>query len=271
MLAEIAEWVTSRVQKSDRGYEIRDAMGVAERGTPADNQAYLNMGASVLLRKAAEMARDLGYLTPHVWDHVADQLVVPLDESGKRIITHDGFDVHEEKGATPEPPAAFTLFGYKVDPMVERSTLAFYVDRAADYIGSPMLSALYGVWAARLGDRSLATHLFDEGFAKFVSPRFMNIHEYREDKFPEQPIAGPFVANLAGFLFGCLFGLTRLRPNAGDPSSWFESGPIVLPEGWDAIEVERIWVHGRPARLVARHGADRAELQIGKAEHEQAR
>jgi len=37
---------------------------------------------------------------------------------------------------------------------------------------------------------------------------------------------------------------------------------VVLPEGWEAIEVERIWVRGRPARLVARHGDDRARIEL---------
>ena len=201
---------------------------------------------------------------------IASQLAVPLDEDGTRIVTHDGFDLTEEKGATPEPPAALTLFGYPVDDAVERATLDFYVRCGDDYIGNPMLSALYGVWAARLGDRALAGRLVDDGFAQFVSPRFMNIHEYRDDKFPDQPVAGPFLANLAGFLYGCLFGLTRLRPNSGDPSSWSESGPIVLPEGWEAIEIDRVWVHGHPTRVCARHGDDRAELHIGPAEHEKA-
>jgi hypothetical protein len=27
-----------------------------------------------------------------------------------------------------------------------------------------------------------------------------------------------------------------------------------LPEGWNAIEVERLWVRGKPTSLSARHG-----------------
>jgi hypothetical protein len=37
----------------------------------------------------------------------------------------------------------------------------------------------------------------------------------------------------------------------------------VLPTGWNAIEVDRVWVRGRPARLTARQGAERAELTFG--------
>ena len=45
---------------TDRGYEIRAAMGIAERETAADNAAFTNMAAVVVLRDAihaAEKAR----------------------------------------------------------------------------------------------------------------------------------------------------------------------------------------------------------------------
>ncbi len=38
------------------------------------------------------------------------------------------------------------------------------------------------------------------------------------------------------------------------------------PEGWEAIEVERIWAHDEPYRLTARHGAERACLVRTTAE-----
>ena len=132
---------------------------------------------------------------------------------------------------------------------------------ADGYLGSPMLSALYGVWAARLGDRAQSARLFEEGYAAFVSDRFLNTHEYREDRFPEQPVAGPFFANLGGFLLGCLYGLPGLRIGPGTPESWCER-PVVMPEGWDGIAVERIWVRGQPAALVARHGDARATIDV---------
>ena len=81
--------------------------------------------------------------------------------------------------------------GYRVDPAVERATLEHYLDVADDYIGSPMLSALYPTWASWLGDRKLALRLLDDGYAAFTSPRFMDVHEYDPTKFPESPSAVP--------------------------------------------------------------------------------
>ena len=111
----------------------------------------------------------------------------------------------------------------------------------------------------RIGDRKASAALFDAGYARFVSPRFMNTHEYREDWLPDgQPPAGPFAANIGGFLTACLFGLTGLRLTGDDPSQWTRD-EAMMPEGWDGIEVERVWVHGAPTHLRAIHG-ERATL-----------
>jgi len=116
-----------------------------------------------------------------------------------------------------------------------------------------MLSALYGVWAARQGDRNFALKLLEEGYEAFITGRFDQTLEYRSDRFPEQPMAGPFFANMGGFLMSLLLGFPRLTPGPGDLSTW-PQGIVVLPQGWREIEVERLWVRGRAASLSARHG-----------------
>src|ERR1700722_17843564 len=107
-----------------------------------------------------------------------------------------------------------------------------------------MLSALYGAWAARAGDRSLALTLLEEGYGQFSVGRFLQALEYRADRFPEQPEAGPFFANIGGFLTSILFGFTGTNPGPGGPECWAQR-PVVLPEGWTSIEVERIWIRGK--------------------------
>jgi protein-glucosylgalactosylhydroxylysine glucosidase len=109
VLSGVAEWITSRVAKTGRGYEVRASVGIA-----------------VLARR------------------------------GRAVISHDGYRRNEEKGATPDPLMGIWPFGFLAD---EVATLSLYLDQAQDYIGSPMLSALYGVWASRSGDRKLALKL----------------------------------------------------------------------------------------------------------------
>jgi len=256
VLAEVAEWITSRAERSPRGYEIRRAMGIAERKEPSDNVAFVNMAACVALDDAVWAAEQLGQPVPQVWRAVRRGLVIPMD--GDVILDHDGYHPDIEKGATPAALCGLFPLGFQVPPNVFDKTVRFYLDIADQYVGSPMLSALYGAWAARIGDRRTSLELFDAGYAQFVSPRFMNTHEYRDDRLPDgTPPAGPFAANLGGFLTACLYGLTGLHISAAEPPGW--GGSVVMPEGWDAVEVERLWIHGRPMHLRAVHGG-RVEL-----------
>jgi hypothetical protein len=71
------------------------------------------------------------------------------------------------------------------------------------------------------------------------------------------------LANLGAFLTSLMYGLPGLLPTTADPSTWPER-PVVLPTGWRSIELQRVWVRGRPARLVGRHGADAATLELDR-------
>jgi trehalose/maltose hydrolase-like predicted phosphorylase len=262
VLVGVTEFLRSRVTHTARGFEIQRSMGIAERAEPTDNGVYMNVLAKTVLREARAVAASIGHTPPPWWEPLEHGLVIPMDHEGKRLISHDGFHPNEEKGSTPDALAAIFPLGYPLDEAVERATLEYFLDRADDYVGQPMLSALYGAWAARLGDRKQATRLFTEGYAKFVSDRFTTTYEWRPDKFPEYPRAGPFVANLAGFLLSLVYGLTRMDVGPGAPDSWCR-GPIVMPDLWDAVEIEGFIIHGRVARLRAAHGDTRASLELG--------
>jgi hypothetical protein len=257
VLVGVAEWIKSRVIKSARGYEIRGSMGIAEREEPVDNPVFTVMSAKLVLHAAAAAAERLQRPADPAWAAIAAGLKPP--RRGPVVISHDGYRRDEQKAATPDPLMGVFPLAYGLDPGVEQATLAYYLSQADDYLGSPMLSALYGVWAARAGDRALAADLLDKGYGRFISGRFMQTLEYRPDVFPEQPRAGPFFANMGGFLAGLILGFPRLEPGSGDPQTWC-AGPVVLPKGWRAIEIDRLWIRGEPWRLRAQDGADRAEL-----------
>ena len=149
VLAGVADWITSRVTKTGCGYEIQKAMGIAERKQPSNNQAFTNMAATTVLRLAVAASGKIGQVPNPLWAEIANYLVLPLQNG--RVVSHDHFRVNEEKGATPDPLMGIFPLGYALEPDVERETLKFYLSHARTYIGAPMLSALYGAWAARLG------------------------------------------------------------------------------------------------------------------------
>jgi trehalose/maltose hydrolase-like predicted phosphorylase len=186
VLSEVARWVASRVRHSGRGYEIRRVQGIAEGGGPVDNNAFVNMSAAMALREAAALAPALGFRANDVWTRIADDLVLPRDEDGA-IVNHDGYRPDEAKGATPEAAAGLFSAGYPVDPETERRTLSAAVGNVDAYVGSPMLSALLGVYAARLGERDRALELYERGFAAFVLQPHSVVTEYSPSVYPDQP------------------------------------------------------------------------------------
>ncbi|MEA3072493.1 MAG: hypothetical protein QOD29_3939, partial [Alphaproteobacteria bacterium] len=152
VLAGVAKWIESRVTSSRRGYEIRAAMGIAERVSESDNCAFTNMSAVMVLRDAIWAADRLNLPCGRSWPELAQKIALPMRDN--IVVSHDGFRANEEKGGTPDPLMGVFPLGFPLDDDVQAATLKFYLDLAADYIGSPMLSALYGVWAAYAGDRA---------------------------------------------------------------------------------------------------------------------
>lgn len=261
VLEGVCDWLSERVVKTSRGYELKEVIGIAEQTQPVDNNAYANMSAAVVLGGAAAVADRLKRPDGLRWAEIAAGMFLAMD--GEVIKNHDRFTPAEGgvTGATPEALAGLFPMTYHVAPEVERATIAFYLDRVEPYIGHPMLSAPLAVFAARLGDRRRALDLFEAGYADFVNPPFGEVNEFSRTRFPNKPVVGPLFANLGGFLISLVLGLPGLRLDDGNPAAW-PRRPVVLPEGWTAIEVERLTIRGSRARLMARHGTERARLEL---------
>jgi hypothetical protein len=257
VLSGAAEWIASRTTPTPKGHAILDSMGIAERQAESDNPAFAIMACQAALDDALAAAAQLGREAPESWNDIRDNLAAPM--RGKLLVSHDGYRSNEEKGATPDPLMAIFPLWRELGSETETATLAHYLSLAQAYIGSPMLSAFYGVWAAWSGDRELSARLLDEGYGRFEAGRFSQILEYRPDRFPEQPQAGPFQANMGGFLMSLIQGFPALRPSYDAPETW-PRRPVTLPAGWSEIRCESLWIRGERYRLEARQGAERASL-----------
>lgn len=259
VLEGVAEWIASRTTPTDRGNELKASMGAAEVEEPVDNPALGLAGAQAVLDDAIEMASRLGCEVPDEWRRIRDHLAFPIENG--LLLPHDGWRPDEAKGATPDALTAFFPLWRGFGAEVQEKTIRRFLDMADQYIGSPMLAALYGVWAAWIADRAQSARLVEEGYFKYFAGRFDQVLESRPDKFPDAPPAGPFVANMGGFLTALLMGFPGIRPTLADPQTW-PCRPVMLPQGWEAIRVDRIWVRGQAYRLEARHGAERAMLRL---------
>jgi hypothetical protein len=166
VLQGVAEWICSRVDPTERGYEITRGTGIAERKEPSDNDAFTAMAAQVVLGEAVASGRALGFQLRHHCDDIRLKVRAPVDERTRVIQSHDGLDPREEKAATPRLLAGIIPSWFETDEAVQRASLEFYLNLAPKYGGSPMLSALYNVWAAWLGDRRRSLELFQEGYGR---------------------------------------------------------------------------------------------------------
>jgi hypothetical protein len=259
----VADWLVSRVSRSRGRYRIRRVLGIAERSYPIDDDAYTVMVAKLVLREAIRMAARLGIRADPEWGLVEAGLDVAVSPTSGAIRSHTGYRQDEQQGSAPEPLAGLFPQWYPVDAELARRTADFFLRLAPGYIGSPMLSPLYGVWAAWIGLRARSLRLFEQGYAALVAGRFLQTMEHAIGKPPGAVPAGPFAANTGGFLCGLVCGLPGIRVTADEPSSW-PVRRVVLPAGWRRIAVDRLWVRGRPARLVAEHGMQRAALTLGR-------
>jgi trehalose/maltose hydrolase-like predicted phosphorylase len=254
VLRAVAEFVESRVERGPDGFEIRDTVGPREHYQAVDNNAYTNMAAARALREATACADAIGRGAPAAWDDIASRLVLPRDTRRGAIINHDGARLTEEQGGVPEAAAGLFPVGYEAAPKLELATYRYAAkEQAPLYAGSPMLSAMLPVYAARAGEPGLAAELLERGFGDFINEPFLEPDEYPRKRI-DRPRASPMFANLSGYLTGLLFGMTGLKLGYLPPDAW-PVRPASLPSGWKAIRVERLWIRGEPWALEAQDGA----------------
>ncbi|MBA2382204.1 MAG: glycoside hydrolase family 65 protein [Chloroflexi bacterium] len=259
VLRSVAEFIVSRVVRTRRGYEILGTVGPREVYTSVDNNAYTNMSAALALEAAVDCAAMIDEPAPDLWGQIAARLVLPRDRRRGAIINHDRARLSEPQGGVPEGAAGLFPLGYQTDPETELATYRYAaLEQAPLYVGAPMLSALLPVYAARAGEPALAGRLLERGYGDFINEPFLEPDEYPRSR-DDRPRASPMFANLSGYLTGLLYGFTGLRPSSGEPETW-PARPPTMPEGWRGIEVERVWVRGRPYSLVARSGTPNASL-----------
>jgi len=254
----VAEWIVSRVTKTARGYEILHVTGIDETRDNVDNDAETNGLSAIILWEAAALAGRLGAPAPAAWTAIADGLFIPIDPQTKIIRKNDSYEPANH--ACTDTMMLTFPFGYPLDPAVHAATVRFNLEHAHTYLGAPMNSADFAVWAARAGERALALEFLERGTADRLVEPFLQMLEYT-----------PARGNLSGhtcFITACgalhtalLQGLTGLHLDAGAPAGWAKH-PVILPEGWDAIEVERFWARGEAWHLTARQGAERAALEV---------
>ena len=259
----VAEWTESRVERTRRGFELREMTGPAEANPPRNNNAFVNMAARVLLDEAIGFAERLGEEPRRLWREIAAGLVLPVASRGRHIPNYDDYRIDQLKAGTPEAAAGIFPVGFRVAPAVEQATFRYAtLEQAPRYVGTAMLSAFLPYYATRAGLPEQAAELLETGYGNFINEPFLETDEFSKTA-PEMPRNGPMFANIGGFLTTLLYGYPGLRLTAGEPDTWPDR-PVALPGGWRAIHVERLWMRGEGRSLTATAGSPRAVLGGGR-------
>jgi hypothetical protein len=234
----VAEWIESRGVFTARGYEIRNIMGPNEGINNVSNNAYVNAACSAALEAAVRCAGQVGYAPPKGWKRMASAFVLPRNPKTGALVAYDG---------SPQDAFPDLSFLLPFEPLIlagalER-TFADFKQREREYmIGFATAGVAAG--AAFQGDRKLAHDLFDQSWRPFWMSPFGMIKEAEPQTY------GCFLTDFGAMLQAAMFGFTGLRIQDGDWAKY----PASLPEGWNRIEVDRVWVRGEPRRLVAVQG-----------------
>jgi trehalose/maltose hydrolase-like predicted phosphorylase len=255
----VAEWTESRVERTRRGYELREMTGPAEAKPPRDNNAFVNLAARVLLEEAIDAAERLGEEPRRLWREIADGLVLPRASRGQHLPNYDDYRIDQLKAGTPEAAAGIFPVGGRVPPAVAAATFRYAVEEQAPrYVGTAMLSAFLPYYATRAGLPDAAAELLETGYGNFINEPYLETDEFSRTA-PDQPRTGPMFANIGGFLTTLIYGYPGLRLGPGTPDSWAEQ-QVMLPPGWKAIHIDRIWAHGEERTLTAVAGAPAAVI-----------
>jgi len=248
VLKAVAEWIESRGVFTQRGFEIQHIMGPDEGVPDINNNSYMNLICRMVLTAAARCAAMLGITPPPAWDRIARSMVIPIAESRKVVLPYDH----------PRPGSEYSLLNMDAlmvfDPPLSaellRNTYEYEKElRRSSPPGIGFATAALATSAAFFGDRAKAAEWFDESWRDVWLEPFGMIRETATEDY------GCFLTNFGSLLQTVMLGFTGLRINEGDWNKY----PASLPEGWTRIEIDRVWVRGTPARLLAENGK-KAEL-----------
>jgi trehalose/maltose hydrolase-like predicted phosphorylase len=233
----IADWIITRVTPTKRGYEVRN-LQINEQYANTHNEPPVNRSFKRVLEQASDIARRIGRRPNPRWRRVAERLVILTDEA----------DLRRETAWFTQTYKVFERAGNREEVIREMERLA----------GVPLNSLQPVNTALKLGERDLAARWWPEEIARHFEPNRFGLWREWTDMWAVKGGEHPqeqacFVAFAGQLLKQLLVLFPRLEPSFESPASWAVT-PVTLPEGWEAIEVERVWIRDEPMRMVARHG-----------------
>lgn len=266
ILRGVSEWITSRVEKTDRGYEILHVTGIDEESDNVPNDAYTNIMSVKILRSAAQYSEMLGFGKREKWIEIADKMYIPIREDGL-LLQYEGME--EKKYHASTVLMSYFPYGFTNGEDSDRTTFEYYIRHGMNrYLCYPMLSGFLGLFPAWNHDPHTALNFYENANLTFFAEPFHAATEWSipnpdDRKNPSCELNTSFITGRGSLLSGLIMGLTKVCPWKGnvdaDISEWLGK-EILLPEGWKSITVGKVYIRGKAYRIHAENGADHAEI-----------
>ncbi|GIV35894.1 MAG: hypothetical protein KatS3mg032_0273 [Cyclobacteriaceae bacterium] len=235
VLKEIADFWASRVERKAPGqYEINNVIGANEWQENINNNAFTNGMAIVVLRYAAQAARELGLQPDPDWEHVASNIPILKFPDGvtRENATYNGEEIKQ---------ADVNLLAFPLELITSREQiekdLRYYEPRMSPQgpaMGFSVLSTLY----ARLGQAEKAYELFLKSYRPNMVPPFNVLAETAGGTNPY------FATGAGGMLQAVMFGFGGLRIT----DQGITRIPTALPASWKKLEITGIDLYSRKSR-----------------------
>lgn len=237
VLKGTADWMISRVTKTQRGYEVRN-LYLNEQYGNTHNEPPVNKSYQRILRTAADLAEKLGKRARPIWRTVADQMLILTDPE----------DLRKETSWYSPTYKSFN----------RATTSEELIKEMAGQSGTPISALRPSLSALEMGLRDLAAQWWPYEVAGKYQPEWFGSWREWTTTWKTGGRSYPFnqdcFVTFAGHMLKQLtIDFPQLKIESDDPEQW-TANIVMLPEGWDKIEVERVWIQDRPARMVAEHG-----------------
>jgi trehalose/maltose hydrolase-like predicted phosphorylase len=264
LLRDVAEWIESRGGFTRRGFEIPNIVGADENQAGTSNNAHMNLLAKMVMKAAVRCAEKTGNAAPEIWSRIAASIVIPVDKESGVVVQYDG-SVPKPGGERYAPGMTQLLIYHDpmeygaITPELYKKTYEFEEELRVKLPSHPsnpcsprapgFTTPPFAACAAFYGDREKAAELFRHAWEKYWVAPWGITKEY-------QPYRdGEYLMSHASLLEAAMYGFTGIRIREGD----WRKYPASLPAGWEKIEIDRIWIKGKPMKLIARDG-EKAQL-----------
>jgi protein-glucosylgalactosylhydroxylysine glucosidase len=243
VIRAVARFWVSRATYDAAGhrYQLEHVNSVAESQSDVRNDTFTNLSARKALQIATAAASASGDKADPLWERIARELYIPIDERAHHHLPFDPSIEAQSKDFGSGPLALLFLpaLDLQMDPQLRQGNYDFAVRPASlARVGSfSMGLAPHVIAAAVIGNEAEATRWLDANYSGgTLKPPFHVRTETAGNN------TGYFITGSAGYLQSLLYGFSGLRLRE---QGLVEAYPPVLPSNWRALTLRNVQFRGK--------------------------